>query len=275
MARNRLNLLEIVQEVLSKMNHDVVDAISATPESTQIAKEARDLYYDFMDRDDWPHLINLAPLESVSDTTRPNFLKIPEDVTRVDNVRYEVTTTTDTSRNFRDLIYLAPNEFLDLQYMRRTENSNVITVTNNGVDLFIINDDPPTYWTTFDDEFVVFDSYDVAKDTTLQGSKSLAMMKKIPTWTEEDTFIPDLPDQMFGTFIAELTAAAFTYWKQDISPKDEQRAARGISRLRRGARKTNVREERIDFGRRRSSHHVRSESGERGSIRQSLGQFGQ
>jgi hypothetical protein len=114
MARNRLSLLEIVQDVLSKMNHDSVNSITSTPESSQIASEARTLYYDMMDRDDWPHLSVLEPLESVSDTSTPNLLKIPVDVTRVDQIRYETTTSTDTSRNFEHLTYLHPRDFMEL-----------------------------------------------------------------------------------------------------------------------------------------------------------------
>lgn len=270
MARNRLTLLQIVQEVLSKMNHDNVNSISDTIESSQIALEAKTLYYDFMDRDDWPHLITLRNLNSVSDTDRPNFLQIPEEVTRIDEIKYENTLSTDTSRHFRVIHYLEPHDFLECLFTRNTSNSNVQTVTNNGVDLFILDDTPPTYWTTFDDEYIVFDSYDSTLDTTLQGSKSLTLVKQIPEWSETDTFVPDMPDHMFSVFVAELTSAAFTYWKQGVSPKDEQRAARGISRLRRDSRRANVTERKADFGRRRNSSYVRSESGEKGSIRQSL-----
>jgi len=270
MARNRLTLLEIVQDVLNKMNHDSVNSITDTVESTQIAKEARNLYYDLMDRDDWPHLIKLRNLEALGDTDRPNFMRVPDNVTSIEQIRYEVTKTTDTSRNFTDICYLAPHDFMEHLFMRRTENSNVITVSDNGVDYFVINDQAPVYWSTFDDEHIVFDNYDSAVDDTLQDSKSLALVKEIPTWTENDTFVPDMPDQMFSAFTSELAAVAFTYWKQGVSVKDEQRAARSISRLRKNARKTNVQEEKADFGRNRNSFYIRSEDGDRGSIRDSL-----
>lgn len=270
MARNRLSLLEIVQEVLSKMNHDNVNSITQTPESRQISQEAKTLYYDLMDREDWPHLLVLRNLDALGDTDRPNFMQIPENCTRVENIRYEITTSTDTSRKFADIHYLAPHEFMELMFTRKTEDTNVVTITSNSVDFFVINDHYPQYWTTFDDELIVFDSYDADEDETLQASKSIVLAKEIPTWTSTDTFIPDMPDQMFSVYIAELTAAAFAYWKQGASVKDEQRAARGISRLRKDARKINGPDTRADYGRRRSSHYVRSESGDKGSIRQSL-----
>jgi len=252
------------------MNHSSVNSISDTVESRQIAEEARVVYYDMMDRDDWPHLMQLMPLEALGDTSKPNFLKIPEDVVRIDNVRYEITISGNTNREFDDIIYLEPTAFLNHIMPRNTDNTDVDVIDNdNGVPLFIINDERPRFWTTFDDEFIVFDAYDSAVDTTLQASKSLMLAKKIPTWTSSDTFIPDMPDQMFGTFVAEVTASAFTYWKQGTSPKDEQRAARGISNLRKDARKHNERDTKARFGRKRP-HIVRSEDGDRGSIRASL-----
>lgn len=273
MARNRLTLLDLVQRVLSAMNHDSVNSISDTVESQQIADEARNVYYDLMDRADWPHLIDLMPLEALGNTSKPNFLKIPEDVVRIDDVRYEVTLSGITNRHFDSITYLSPQEFLDQIIPRNTDNTNVDVITNdNGVPLFIINDERPHWWTSFDDEEIVFDSYDSAVDTTLQASKSLILAKKIPTWTNSDTFIPDMPDQMFSTFVAEVTASAFTYWKQGASVKDEQRAARGVSNLRKDARKHNERDTRAKYGRQRP-HIVRSEDGDRGSIRESLSRF--
>lgn len=267
MARNRMTLLQIVQRVLDAMNHDSVTGITDTIESRQIAEEARVVYYDLMDRETWKHLIKLIPLEELADVTRPNFLKIPDEVAHITDVRYEITTTEDAHRIFSEITYLDPEDFLDLVYTRRTDESNVETVLNyDDVPLFILNDQAPTYWTTFDDEYIVFDSYDSDMDTTLQASKSLVRAKVIPTWTSSDSFVPDMPDQLFSTYLAEVTAASFTYWKQGTSVKDEQRAARGISRLRRSARKTNEQENRARYGRKRPRTIGESMDGTTGSI---------
>ena len=270
MARNRLTLLEIVQRVLDAMNHDNVNSISDTIESSQIAEEARVVYYDLMDRSDWPHLIKTLPMESVVDVTRPNYLKIPTDVVRIDSLRYEITESGASHRTFREMQYLERADFLDLVHTRRTSESNVIVVpTFDDVDLFIINDQAPTYWTTFDDEYLVFDSYDSAVDTTMQGGKSLALVKQIPAWTNSDVFVPDMPDQMFSTYISEVTAAAFMYWKQSPSPIDERRSARGAARLRRSAEKINERRTKVDYGRKRP-FGFGSMDGDKGSIRAAL-----
>ena len=272
MARNRLTLLEVVQRALDAMNHDNVNSISDTIESTQIAKEAKHVYYELMDRDDWPHLLKAINLEAVSDTARPNYLKIPQDVTRIDAIRYETTKSTDTNRSFDVIEYLTPHSFLERVLSRNSTDSDVTTVTNSeGVPMFILNDSRPYYWTTFDDEYIVFDSYDSSVDTTMQASKSIAHVKEIPPWTHSDTFVPDMPDQMFSTFVAEVTAAAFNYWKQGSSPRDEARAARGVSRLRKDAEKINEQRLNVDYGRKRPyATNGFSADGQRGSIRAAL-----
>ena len=251
MARNRLTLLEIVQSVLDKLGSDNVNSISDTLESTAIAEEAKHTYYELMDRDEWPHLVVNRQLESVTDTDRPNYLKIPVEVSRIDDFRYEITQSDETNKSYREIHYLSPEAFLEHVHQRNTDNDNVIEVSDitTGIPVWIIDDEPPTYWTSFDDEYVVTDSYDKDVDTTLQQSKSIIRAKVLPTWSTTDTFVPDMPDTMFSTFLAEVSAAAFTYLRQEVSPKDEQRARRGLSKLRRISGKVNERDPRAKFGR--------------------------
>lgn len=265
--RNRLSLLEIVQRTLNAMNHDSVNSINSTVESRQIAEEARVTYYDLMDRDDWPHLIQHVQLEGLADTSRPNFMRIPQNVVRIDDLRYESTREDDTQRHFQKVMFLHPTEFLDLVLNRNSNDANTITVKNNNkIDMFIITNKAPEYWTTFDDEHVVFDSYDKEFNDTMHTTHSLVLAKVIPSWNHADSFVPDMPDQMFSVYLSEVTAASFLYWKQGTSPKDEQRAARGISRLREDARKVNEYEEKAKYGRRRGYSAATSRNGRDGSI---------
>lgn len=271
MARNRLTLLDTVQRVLDSLGSDQVNSISDTIEATQIANEARTVYYDMMDMDEWPHLISNRKLEAVADTDHPNYLKIPQDVSQIIDVRYVTTEAGDTDKTVKQIVYMEPEHFLDYIYKRSTSDTNVIEITEiaTGIPLWIINDEPPMYWTSFDDEYLVFDAYDTGVDSTLQESKSLIRAKTIPTWTASDTFVPDMPDQMFSTFLAELTSACFLYLKQTNSPKDDQRARRGVSRLRRKASKVNERDRYVRYGRKRPRIYG-SKDDRTGSIEASL-----
>ena len=258
MARNRLTLLEIVQSTLDKLGSDSVNSISDTSESTIIAEEAKHTYYELMDRDEWPHLVVNRQLEAVADTNTPNYLKIPKDVSRIDDFRYEIKEQSDTNKYYRQIHYKNTEDFLQYVHQRNTDEPNVIQVSDitTGIPLWIIDDEPPCFWTSFDDEHIVTDSYDKDVDSTLQQSKSIIRAKVTPTWSSTDTFIPDMPDQMFSTYLAEVAAAAFTYLRQEVSPKDEQRARRGLSKLRRQAGKVNERDPRAKFGRTSGRTHA-------------------
>jgi len=271
MARNRMTLLKIVQLTLDALGSTPVNSISDSVEATQIAEEARVTYYDLMDRDEWPHLIGTIQLESVSDSNRPNYLKIPQDVTRIHDVRYEATQLGDPSTTDRQIEYLTPKGFLNLvQKSRGSNQDNVIQVTDfGGFDYYVIDDTPPMYWTSFDDEHVVFDSYDSAQEVTMSGSKSTIRAKILSDWTTADGFIPDMPDNMFGTFLAEVRASAHMFLKQTPSPKDEQRARRGIAKLRRQAAKVSEYDGRARYGRKRYRTYG-SQDGVRGSINAAL-----
>lgn len=266
MARNRLPLLTIVQRVLDSLGSDQVNSIDDTVESQQIAREARTVYYEMMDRDEWPHLIANRELQAVSNSSYPNYLKIPEDVVEIRHFKYESTESSDTNREFRTVEYKTPDDFLHHVHSRNTSESNVISVEDfQGFDLWILNDEAPKYWTTFDDEYVVTDAYDSDVDSTLQQSKSIIRAKIIPSWEHVDTFIPDMPDDMFSTFLAELTSASFMYLKGTVSQKDEQRARRGMSKLRRNAGKVHERDRKVDYGRKRTRFYG-SMDGTEGSI---------
>lgn len=266
MARNRMTLLQVTQRVLDALGSDSVSSISDTIEAQRIAEEARVTYYEFMSRDEWPHLIQAKQLSGLGDTNHPNYLEIPEDVVRITEFKYETTEEDETQREFTALCYLEPREFLNYLHHRNSDDDNVITVTDfSNVDLFIINDKAPEYYTSFDDRYIITDSYNVDLDTTLQTDKNIVFAKILPDWTPSDGFVPDMPDQMFDTYLAEVTAACFNYLKQSASPKDEMRARRGMAKLRRMAAKVDEKDTKARFGRKRNRDYG-SMDGIRGSI---------
>lgn len=233
----RMTLLEIVQSVLSSMDSDSVNDINDTVESEQVASVAREVYYELMTYNDWDHLYEWRQLEGVSDTSRPNFLKIPDSVGRVEIFKYDVTDNQDPKRVINELTYLTPNEFIRKVHSRSSSESNVEVVTNsNNVDMFIEDDKEPEFWTSFDNEYIVTDSYDKTVDTTLQESKSSAWCRVVPSWTQDNDFTPDLPTEFFPPYLAEVKSTCHLYFKQQASQKDEQKARRGLSHVRRKER---------------------------------------
>ena len=87
--------------------------------------------------------------------------------------------------------------------------------------LLIYNDRQPTYWTSFDDEYLVFDSYDRTVDTTLQESKIQAYGYVEPTFVIRDTFVPDLPAKAFPYYLSTAKAKCFSVLRGQINQKEE------------------------------------------------------
>lgn len=233
----KMTLLEVVQSVLNSMDSDSVNDISDTVESMQVADVAKEVYYELMSYNDWDHLYKWMELESVSDLSRPNYLKIPDAVGRLDYLKYEVTKPDDTRRVISELCYRPVKDFISIVHNRVSTDANIDTITNeNNVEMFIFNDRHPAYWTSFDDVYIVTDAYNSIQDNTLQGSKSSAWCRVTPTWTANNSFVPDIPTEFFPAYLAEVKSTCHLYFKQQVSEKDEQKARRGLAHVRRKER---------------------------------------
>ncbi len=223
----KMSLLDIVQEILSDMNSDNVNSISDTIEAQQVANIVRRTFFNLYNDRIWPHTARLVRLNSSSDSTRPTHMILDEDVIRVDTVRYnKQKSSTDTLR-YEEIIYKTPEEFLEFVMRRDSTKGNMMTVIDyHGTPLIIQTDAQPTYYTSFDDEHVVFDSYDSTLDTTLMHSKTQVMGIVEPVFLLTDTFVPDIPTKAFPYFVNEAKSVAFLKIKEVFSQKDEQASGR-------------------------------------------------
>ena len=206
----KLTLLEIVQSVLSSMDGDSVSAISDTVESDQIVQIAHDVYNSMMAAADWAHLKTVVQLEASGDSTKPTLMSLPDDVAEVLDIRYNITQDGDVNTRWsKPLEYVDSHEFLNRVYQRNTSNDNVGTeTTSEGISILYLNDTAPTFYTSFDDNVVIFDAYDSVVDTTLQSSKTAANVIKSTSWTNSNTFVPDMPARMFSTYLEKVRLVA-------------------------------------------------------------------
>ena len=219
-------LLEIVQIILNDLDSDSVNSISDTAESEQVASIVRSSYEKLIANRNWPHLRKLFQLEHVGDLTKPNYLRAPEGLKELTFFKYECQKQ-DGKLLQQEVIYMYPDEFLRYISSRNQDNSNVSTVVDfGGSKLLIINDQAPKYWTSFDDKYLVTDSYDKNVDDALQKSKTQCVGYVYPTWVHEDTFTPDLPVEAFPALINEALSVASLRLKQLPDQKAEQDAQR-------------------------------------------------
>ena len=209
-------MLEMVQGILSDMDSDEINAIGDTVESEQVAWVIEQTYRNLSGTTIIPEHQELIQLEPLSDPARPNYLKLPADVDKLGSIRYDTHKTGETRQRYRDIDYLDPDNFLDKVLLRDNTSTNTVTVIDfSGVPLLIRSDRRPRFWTSFDDEHILFDSFDIAVDTTIQETKTVAQGKRRPFFNRHDNdFIPDIDADYFPLFYNEAKLLCFDQFKQ-------------------------------------------------------------
>lgn len=219
----KMTLLEIVQDIMSDMDADDVNSINDTPEATQVAQIVKTTYYNIIDGRDYDFLYELFQLESSGNSSRPTYMKLPETIIDLKWLKYNNRKNTETKNKYEVVTYKHPDEFLEITDKRNNDNSDVDVISDpSGIKVHIYNDRGPKYFTSFNDEDLVFDAYDSVKESTLTVSNTQAYGKRSVTFTLLDTFTPDLPVQMFSYLLNEAKSVAFTTLKQTANPKAEQ-----------------------------------------------------
>lgn len=246
----KLSVLEITQDILSDMNSDEVNSISDTLESMQVAQIVKSVYEELMARKNWPHLEQLIVLSPLTAAT-PTHMSVPEAIKELTDLYYDKRKTATGSPSFERVEWLAPSEWLEYTNTRKTSQTDYVQVTDpTGIPLIIKNDKAPTYFTTFDDEHVVFDSYDSSLETNLQASKTQCRAFIMPAFTLSDGHVPDLPVEMFPAFLAECKSTCFARIKQMVDQKAEQQSKRSMNWLSRKAFQVHGGIAMPDYGRR-------------------------
>lgn len=205
-----MTLLEITQSVLNAMDSDDVNSIDDTVESQQVALIVKESYFDLISQRDWPFLGTKFSMTGLADITRRTYLQLLDTYSKIEWVKY----------NGKDVSYLSPKDFQDMLDQR------VVATGVVDSNKFVINRDP-LYFTTFDDELFIFDAIDLDVDSTLQTSKNVCFGTRVPTWTHEDTFTPDMPAKMFSTLLSECKSTAFINLKQQANSNEARKAQRG------------------------------------------------
>lgn len=224
------SLLDLTQDILSDMNSDEVSSIVDTVESLQVAQILKSVYEEMMARKNWPHLRTLLALNASGTTSRPTHMAVPATIKEVVQISYDKRKSTDTTSKYQEVDYLDPDAFLRYTNSRNSALTNIDEIVDvSGVRILIKNDTAPTYYTSFDDENVIFDSYDNTVDSTLQSAKSQVLAYVLPTFTLSDAFVPDMPAELFPAYLAEAKSTCFARIKQMPDQKSEQQSRRSMN----------------------------------------------
>jgi len=236
----KYTLLELTQNILSRLDSDEVDSISDTTESMQVARIIRNTYFNILTRSNLPEHKKLIQLTASGDSAKPVLMLRPDNVQRIDWIKYNIRTVTDTTDTFDYVTILPLAQFLEMTDGLNTADLSVGTMVLNGITFTFTNNMKPAFCTIVDDVYIVFDSYDSAVETTLQTSKTKCFAMTVPTFNLIDTTIPDLDDVQFPLLLNEATAVAFVDLKQQPNPKAEQESRRQWVSLQRTKALTKV-----------------------------------
>lgn len=208
----KLTLLEIVQDILSDLSSDEVNSITDTIESMQVAQIVSTTYAHIIDGRDWPHLYKLFQVTSWADSAYPTYFTLPEKVDTLLWIKYDK----------KKVVYKDPIAFIELLDSRINATNKTDIIDQSGITLYVYNDRNPSYWTSFDDTTIVMDAYDSSVDTTLQTQKTECYGKELPVFTLADSFVPNLPAQMFSYLVAEAKAHASLVLQQAPDSKAQE-----------------------------------------------------
>ena len=212
----KYSYLELVQKVLNRIDDEPVNSIDETEEAQQVSFIVSDILNELVEEYPWPHMRIRTTLESPS----ANTMQLPTNVSNLLWVRY----------NDKDLTYESPFDFETRLGDRDTTLSNV---DSNGA----INDQDPTYWTSYDDETIHFDSY----DGSLQIG--LSVVQGVSTFSElsADNDVLGFPDKFHPVILHGCVAAAAASLKRDgnLISYHEIKFQQGVARLKRWAERIN------------------------------------
>lgn len=218
----KMTLLEMTQDILNDLDGDEVTSIDDTMEATQIANIIRTTFHLMMDNKDWPHTKGIIQFVASGTTDRPTHMTMATNVKKIMQVYYDKRLTGETQFKFLEIKFMNSDDFLRMTNSRNNDESNIQVVTDtSGITYLIRNDLAPQWYTSFDDETIIFDSFDNVVDSTLQASKVQCIGYSVPSFTLLDAFVPDLPIEAFGYLLEESKSKCSLKLRQSQDIKAE------------------------------------------------------
>lgn len=225
------NLLKMVQLILSAMDGDEVNSIGDTTESLQVVDQIESCFYDLMGTIDFQANYDFFELLPSNDVTRPTLAYLPKNVGKLESLKYDLSDNYSTKREIRSLIPISREQFFDRTNSLDTNDANVynyeLQIGTATIDVRGYSDREPTYYTTFDDQTILFDNFDSDVSATIVGNRTMAYGMVLPVFLREDTFVPDLSPRHFTLLFNEAKSACFADLKQITNSRSEQKARRG------------------------------------------------
>lgn len=241
----KMTLLDMVQSILSDMDSEGVNSISDTVESEQVARIVRDCYHNMIATRMIPEHHELIKLTPASDSEFPTHFQYGTNVKQITNVWYQ-----DDQGYYREVNWVEPMDFLSMTDTSNGDDVVVVKDKSGGTNLRIRNDQNPDFYTSFDDNWIVMNSYNATEDTTLKASKVRAYGVVYPVFSLIDEYTPDIDATMFPYLLAESKSTAMSLLKGQSDMKIEQAARRQKAYVQNDMYRTQKEPQRPKYGRR-------------------------
>jgi|10_taG_2_1085330.scaffolds.fasta_scaffold03006_5 hypothetical protein len=233
-------LLKMVQNTLSLMDSDEINSIGDTIEGEQIAVCYSTIYDQIVTEYSLPGKNKTIRIGATDDNSLGKTrLFLNQDMMSIDNIQYDVRDAVSDPPNYTTITVISNQEFLDRQINKDTSDSNILSQTwpNTDITFGVYTNKAPRYATLVEDRILVFDSIDIANDSTqLQASKSRVSGEVQDALSINDTTEVTLPGELLNLLETNATELAFDLYKQVTPTK--------ITHL---ARKARVRQQRNKF----------------------------
>lgn len=234
MAYGKPTFLEMVQSILSDMDSENVNSTDDSIEAQQIKNVIFDTYYDLVHSRIIPEHNKLKSLGRISNTAGPTTFSLdyltPFDIQKIHSIRYNVNSDT-TSPEWKELKYIDILEFMELY----SEDDNTVaavlsdkTFEATNIRAWVRNDKQPDYYTLYNDDFVVLDSWDSSQSTYGVGSRVAMYAQTVPSLNgfdaDNDSF--ELDNNYIQYILTEAKSRCFSLFKGGVDQKIEQSARR-------------------------------------------------
>lgn len=258
----RYTLLQLTQDVLSSIDGDEINSISDTTESLQVVTIIKTCYDDIQSRAELPIQKTLFNLTASGDATYPTLMTKPTTIDHIEWLKYNCVEDGDTDPVWKELTFLDIEPFMLMTQALLPSLTEVETFeyTINGFtfSFHYYNERGPTYYTSFDDNIMIFDAYDADVDSTLQTSKTLAWGELTNVFTQSDAFVPNLQPDQFALLLNEAKSLAWAELRQAEHAKAEKTARRNWAHLGKMKQAIPANQHALgpDFGRRTGSGSI-------------------
>jgi len=242
MAGASMTLLDIVQDILSDMDSEEVNAIDETVEAAQVARIVKRCYYDMLSDMDYTETEGLFQLTASGDNALPCVMYIPDNIRNIYWVKYDSLVSGETVSNYKELTRITLPDMVTISNGNKDVATIVDTMSVAGkegdtFDFYVKNNTAPKKYAVMDNYTMIFDSYDSDVDTTLQKSKTMVFGSYYPAWTNSDNFTPDLNISQFSYLVAKAKDRCFTLLKQQTNSTIAKEARRQLIAYQRNEHK--------------------------------------